>query len=608
MTVKGVLGDGVKFSETAYLSGESEAALYAEPYASKPERGRFGGWIVFRDNPGISDFDGKLQWRKFPIPKAARYAAGFEVEVWGMGSRYVPPLPGNRLLSQLEDRYYNAELSLIGSMAPDPGTGSLDRVMTWKSNNKLVHYGPEKLGASASAKTGTLAGSFFDPATKTKVAFTGVAFQKQGLAAGTFLNGPASGAVRILPGTAFTYPGSEDAGPLTRIEPPGSPTDDPAESQPDPLADGVLPAAAGLYGGVLLSSLDGTTPIGALEGVKLTPTGAISGTLWLEGVRFGFKGNLLLDGGVIQLSNGWRLKSSTLDLTLHLTQNVDGDGFGLGGDLAIEGTSQGDLDAQRRPLFTKLDRAPQEGAYTAVMRAPDGVDPAAEPGGDAATTLKVSFQGAVTGLVTLPEGTKASLGGHVGAAYGDPDEVISEWSFHRGLYGKKPRGYLAGKLHFHRDTADPVTALDGQWRWVKQAGAAPVALYPDGFQVTRDVIGSTYTVPAKGERAMAGLDDDWWNLWLRFAGPALSDLVPTPLDRVATWQATNRIVYFGPEAVKIAFDPKTGRLTGSYADKANGVNVKFGGVLVQSQSLVGGSYLAPSPTGPQSGLFSAQPR
>ncbi|MCB1091509.1 MAG: choice-of-anchor D domain-containing protein, partial [Verrucomicrobiae bacterium] len=318
ITVSGVLGDGVKFAETAYLSGEAEARLYTEPYRSVPERGRFGGKIVFR-NEASSDFDGMMQWKKFPAPRDARYKAGFDLEVWALGSHYTPPAKGERVLPQLADQHYNAEVTFIGPTAPNPGGGGIDRAISWKSNNKLVHYGPEKLGATALAKTGTLAGSFFDPATKTKVAFTGVAFQKQGLAAGTFLNGPASGAVRILPGTAFTYPGSEDAGPLTRIEPPGSPTDDPAETQPDPLADGVLPAAAGLYGGVLFSSLDGTTPIGALEGVKLAPTGAISGTLWFEGVRFGFKGNLLLDGGVIHIL---RKNEATLDLTLHLTQNV----------------------------------------------------------------------------------------------------------------------------------------------------------------------------------------------------------------------------------------------------------------------------------------------
>ncbi|MCB1079845.1 MAG: hypothetical protein KDM64_18650, partial [Verrucomicrobiae bacterium] len=107
------------------------------------------------------------------------------------------------------------------------------------------------------------------------------------------------------------------------------------------------------------------------------------------------------------------------------------------------------------------------------------------------------------------------------------------------------------------------------------------------------------------------LEDAWWNLWLRFAGPDLSVLPGLDLvevDRVASWTAGNRIVYFGPETVKVSFDAKTGMLGGNYVDKAKGVNVTFGGVLLQEQGLVTGRYATPAWFGKASGLFSAEPR
>ncbi|RFC43685.1 MAG: hypothetical protein DVB23_002583, partial [Verrucomicrobia bacterium] len=91
------------------------------------------------------------------------------------------------------------------------------------------------------------------------------------------------------------------------------------------------------------------------------------------------------------------------------------------------------------------------------------------------------------------------------------------------------------------------------------------------------------------------------------AGPDLSskpDLTLLSLDRAATWNQLNRILYYGPERVVLSFNPRTGLLTGSYKDASAGVSVGFGGVLLQTQSLLTGSYRASG----FSGLFSVQPR
>lgn len=76
------------------------------------------------------------------------------------------------------------------------------------------------------------------------------------------------------------------------------------------------------------------------------------------------------------------------------------------------------------------------------------------------------------------------------------------------------------------------------------------------------------------------------------------------LDRAATWDFANRLIYYGPERVKLSFNPRNGLLTGSFADAPSGVSASFGGVLLQNQDRVTGSYRAQG----LSGLFFVQPR
>jgi hypothetical protein len=279
-------------------------------------------------------------------------------------------------------------------------------------------------------------------------------------------------------------------------------------------------------------------------------------------------------------------------------------GYVLQGSVSFEAVEY-TLEAQRLPLFTRTAPSPWIGAYTLAMSAPDAVDVSLMPGGDGYGTLAVTATGSCTGTITLPDGTRATLGGHIGSAYDVAGTDVAAWSFHRGLYGRTPRGFLAGKLNF-RDLAG-TSDVDGLWHWVKQTGAAPTTVYPDGFDDQRQVIGSRYTPPAVNTRAMTGLAATTDNVWLRFDGADLSSLLDLTLNTknlTGTWQQNNAILHYGPQTVRLTFAPRTGALTGTYLDTANGINFAFGGVLIQDQNLLTGSYL----TRGQSGLFVIQPR
>jgi hypothetical protein len=603
IAVTGRLGDGSPLTETSFLSARfgapdpvHEAALFAEPYRPIPERGWVGGRIVFRDQPGVSDFDGRFRWVKFPDSREVLYPLGFDRSVWGLGSRYVRPVTP-RILTQLADVFHNAELSLIGPTAPGSGaaTGALDRVLTWQANNRIVHYGPETLAASATPGTGAVAGSFTDPATRRVVRFHGVAFQKQGLAAGTFVNGAKSGALRILPGTDFSFPGSEDAGPLARIAIPGTGATEPDES---PVARDT--AAAGLYGGLLEEA---GQLRGALESVRLTATGGISGVVWIDGVRQAFRGDLG-SGGLVTADSG-AVPGAVLHMVL---TRIDGsaDGFGLAGTVESGGLTFS-LDAQRQPVFSLPVPAPQAGRHTVAVRAPDGTDGNLAPAGDGYGNVNVAYTGSCTGSLVLADGTRTTFAGHVGRAYDDGGTETAEWSFHRGLYptgrARLPRGYLAAKLFF-RDVPG-VSDVDGAVRWVKQSGALPMGTYPV-FDLSPALVGSRYVAPAAGTRALPGLADGEHNVWLRFLGVDLSvaDGVQGQRDRVATWSRSNRILHYGPRRLTVTFDVRTGLVSGTCVDGPDGVDLRFGGAVIQKQAVATGFTTAQG----RSGLFGVDAR
>ncbi len=571
VTVKGKLGDGTAFTEKAYLSANGEFFLYRELYKSKPEKGRIGGRVLFRDLPWVSDFDGRLQWKKFEDAKEKQYKDGFNVEVALLGSRLISYPNGIRLLGALDDADPNAVFNLIGPSLPPTAGQEVERVLSWLLNNKLVHYGPEKLSGSANRSTGLLTGSFLDPASKLRVQAQGVVFQKQELAAGQFVLGAGSGALRIKPGTSFPYPGGEDAGVGVVADVPAG------EAAPPGLSDQSLePGAAGTYGGVFG---DGSGVAGALENVKVTATGAVSGVLWLGGVKYTFRDQLSGDNPATAT-----ITVDGLTITLILKkENAPATGCQLAGTVA-DGSETYTLAAQRLPSYSGGQAAPQEGGYTVALLAPAPVDPTLEPGGDGYGTLKVSKTGVITGALVLAEGTKTTFAGHVTEA--------GEWSFYRTLYGGNPaRGYLGGKLMFRNEAG--VSDVDGFWRWVKQNTAVTKpAVYTSGIQVTRQVVGAIWTPPGKNERAWEGLADDWHNIWSRWAGPNLSTTAVLPeLDRVATWTTANKVLYFGPDKLAVKVNAKTGLVTGSYKNPAQGVNQSFGGVLLQKQGLVTGSYV-----------------
>jgi hypothetical protein len=580
ITAAGRTGDGVAFTAGGFLTQDRQWHLFKPLYSSK---GQLAGVLTFRDVPNVSDVDGGLSWVKNPNTANKSYPGGFQLAPTLVGAVYTPPLTGQRALAELVDQTYNARLTLAGSVLPE---GGFAKTLSWLGTNKLAYYGPETLTGTTTTSRGILTGRYTDPATKLTVPFAGAVLQKQGLAGGNFLVSNRAGYLLIEPGTNFSYPGSEDAGPLRRVALPEIPA-----SAPTTSAVAFTALAAGSYGGLLTNGGDIT---GGLESVVISKTGALSGTVVIFGNRHAFKGALGSDGAatVVITRKGLPNIVGTIQLA-----RADGttDGYQLTGSFSADGTTHA-VDAAFYPTYPRTAPAPQAGLYTLAVRAPDSVDTAAQPGGDGYASLRVSPTGDCTGTLTLADGTTATFGGRVSRK--------AEWTLHRRLYGTTG-GYVAGKLTF-RDVPG-ISDLDGTLRWLKPNAVPKTKSYAAGFDTTRGVVGSRYTPPLKNQRAFPGLTNSFYNTWLRLSGPDMSTqprLTLTSLDRATTWPTTNKPRYYGPDKITFTFSSKTGRITGKCVDASKGINLIFGGVLLQKQTLVSGRYVA----GTKIGHFSMVPR
>ena len=560
----GRTGDGMAFSHSGRLTADRQWHLFQPLYGGK---GQLAGVITFRDVPAVSDLDGGLHWVKNPNLKDKSYPAGFDLSPTLIGSIYARPAANQRALPQLASQNYNARLSLEGSTLT---YGGVSKVVSWLGTNVVTCYGPETLSAATVATTGIISGSYLDPGTRRSVGFSGAVLQKQGVASGNFLFNNLSGRLLVECGTSFPYPGSEGAGSFTYAASPGS-----VVLPPNLATASFSSLVAGTYGGVLTRSSEIS---GGLESMVVTATGAFSGTVIFEGIRYAFKGVFSSSGTAVVTITRKGLSNITGNLQLALASGTM-DGFQVTGSFTVDNVTY-DVDAQRYPVFTIAQPAPQTGRYTLAMLAPSTTDVTREPGGDGYASVTVAYTGAVAGTLVLPDGTTAMFGGRVSRG--------GEWSFHRSTYSG---GYVAGKLAF-RDVAG-ISDADGQWRWVKPNAVPGTKTYPAGFRVTRSVVACRYIPPAATVRALSSLATGNYNAWLRLHGSDLSSLPALTLDHVdhaITWTSANQLLYYGPEKVRLVFAPTTGLLSGTLSDPTRGVNVSLGGVLLQKQGLVVGRY------------------
>ncbi|MBT8037288.1 MAG: hypothetical protein KJO21_07055 [Verrucomicrobiae bacterium] len=171
--MKGLLGDGSKWTAKCYVTPDGEMPLYAALYR---KAGSLGGLVRFRNVDGVSDCDGAVHWHKPGTTRILPYSGGFDLQRNLIGSRF--NYTGSRLIA--------GALNSVPNVAAHVGEGSGDPSrswdLEWTSANKIYYAGPEKVKVSVKTKTGQIKGYITSNGTKQKV--EGVVFQKQELGAG----------------------------------------------------------------------------------------------------------------------------------------------------------------------------------------------------------------------------------------------------------------------------------------------------------------------------------------------------------------------------------------------------------------------------------------
>jgi hypothetical protein len=225
-----------------------------------------------------------------------------------------------------------------------------------------------------------------------------------------------------------------------------------------------------------------------------------------------------------------------------------------------EGTAQllGDRD-----LFNARRPAPgQAGSYTMIISGtPDATN---SPAGDGYGSVVVGNYGI------------AHLHGRAGDGSVLMQEVSisknGDWPLYVSLYNG--RGVMLGWVRFADDGTND---LSGTVRWIKPAIASS-KLYPDGFAVIDEVIGSRYTPPT-GNGSVLPLTDGF----VMLMGGDLPDSA-----NPVTLGPRSKLVNNGPNTLNVRFTPSSGLFSGTFKEAGTTKVFPIKGVVLQRQNIATG--------------------
>lgn len=175
VSFKGTSGDGSAAVQKVPLAANGQWPLYVGLYSGK---GSVFGWLTLFNTP-TNDVIGPVLWTKPSGVKGPLHCAGFTNELESMGSRYVAPASGTRVLD-----FTSAGLVLGGGNLP----ATLTNAVILSVQNKVTAEVPntQKLSLTLSVSSGSFKGSFVHPQTRKPSAIKGVLLQKQNFGAGFF--------------------------------------------------------------------------------------------------------------------------------------------------------------------------------------------------------------------------------------------------------------------------------------------------------------------------------------------------------------------------------------------------------------------------------------
>ncbi len=212
------------------------------------------------------------------------------------------------------------------------------------------------------------------------------------------------------------------------------------------------------------------------------------------------------------------------------------------------------------------------------------------PSGLGYATFKVTPAGAVTVVGKLGDGVSLSAGGFV--------KTDGSFAFFATL-PYKISGALHGQVKF--EDLPNQSDFDGNLSWTKPA-QTKAGIYRNGFSVSTILVGSLYTPPAKGERALDFSTQPTESLTLSLG---YGDL-PLILSDTIDLSPKNRVVETSAntDGLSVKINPKTGLFTGSFTSVffepptgQKALKANFSGAILQKRVLAAGYFLAPLHSG-----------
>ena len=324
----------------------------------------------------------------------------------------------------------------------------------------------------------------------------------------------------------------------------------------------------GIYNGLFFEASGIREQAAGFFTFTMAASGSFSGRLMSESGKDGFAGKFDLAGHAQVLITRANNSYVELDMQLDMTGVSD----------QVTGTvTDGNWTAEAlgdRLMFNSSNHALQAGRYTLIL--PGSTNFAEEPGGDGVATLTVgnvgnlSVAGRLADNKTFAQATSLSKNG--------------QWPFYQSLYGGQ--GLVLGWLNF---VSRSNSSLEGDVHWINRTTGGKY--YPEGFSTLNQAIGSTYTLPANGQRVL-GISNA---CSLIVAG---GNLV-SPLTNNVFYSETNVVTADDGSILLKLVSPASGALSGNFVHPMLKSKRSFYGVVLQQQNTARGFFLGTN----QSGAF-----
>jgi hypothetical protein len=175
VSFKGTLGDGSAAAQKVPLAANGQWPFYVGLYSGK---GSVFGWLTLVNTP-TNDVIGPVLWTKPGGVKGPLHPAGFTNETEALGSRYVAPALGTRVLDLA-----SAGVVLDGGNLPAMLTNTV--ILTERKQVMVDAPNAQKLSIALTVSSGSFKGGFVHPQTGKAAALKGVLLQKQNFGGGFF--------------------------------------------------------------------------------------------------------------------------------------------------------------------------------------------------------------------------------------------------------------------------------------------------------------------------------------------------------------------------------------------------------------------------------------